>query len=165
MRTLVFVLTLQCLQVLSIKEVFNSELLAKVRAGESFTVSASSTIKDKTAKNINFVWKITRQTTTKEFRHQSKDEIFNELVFSFSDRQYRSNWFTAMRTGWDKLVNELRATGPGPFMKKRTMDDKRFVGEVGLERWKEVIEYIQKLTEDEKMYFINRVAHAVEKID
>lgn len=155
----VLTFTLQCLfQAYAIKEVFNSDLLAKVRAGVTFTVA---TTKDKTATNINFVWKATVPSTTKEYHHQSKDEIFQELVFSFSDKNYRSNWFTAMRTGWDKLVEEMRNMGPLPFMKKRTMDDKRFVGAVGLERWKEVINYFKQMTEEEKMYFVNTVATAI----
>lgn len=162
---LVLSLCLRCLEVqvyAGMKEVFNSDLLAKARAGESFTVKSNVT-KDRTATNINFVWKATAPPSTKEFRYQSKDEIFQELVFSFSDKNFRLNWFQAMRTGWNHLVQELRATGPGPFMKKRTMDDKRFVGTIGLERWNEVIKYFREMNEEEKMYFVNNVAETIDK--
>uniref|UniRef100_A0A8D8RX97 Uncharacterized protein n=1 Tax=Cacopsylla melanoneura TaxID=428564 RepID=A0A8D8RX97_9HEMI len=166
---LLLLILIPCLQIVqvvtAIKEVFNSEILAKVRAGEEFTISTASTIKDKNARNINFVWKATRPATTKEYRHQSKEEIFDALVFSFSDKNFRSNWFSAMRRGWPALIQELQATGPEPFMKKRTMDDKWFVGDVGMERWKEVVKYLKDLTQEEKMYFIDKVASTIDKMD
>lgn len=161
-KVLHILLTFACTQtipILAVKEVFNSEHLAKVRAGESFTLS---TLRDITAKNIGFVWRVTQATSLKPHRHFTKDEIFKELVFSFSDQQFRSNWFTAMRTGWQNCLRELRVAGPGPFMKKHSMDDKLFVGKAGEERWKEVVDYLKAFTEDEKMNFISKVAENVE---
>lgn len=162
---LVLTFSLQWLQGLvyaGMKEVFNSELLAKVRAGEMFTVKNNIT-KDRTATNINLVWKATAPPTTKEYRYLSKAEILQELVFSFADKNFRCNWFQAMRLGWDSLVRELTATGPAPFMKKHTMDDKTFSGELGQERWKEVVKYFKEMNEEDKMYFVNKVAETMDE--
>lgn len=133
----------------------NTDMLRKVR--EQF----NETTRDKTARNINFAWRVsyTRTTTlpTKpsekttiaikdiEQNQEEYQKIFSQLTVTLKDPRYRIMWTDLVRKGYSHFISEVKNGGHEMFMKDNK--DRAFEGEEGKKFWNKIVGFLETMGE------------------
>lgn len=133
----------------------NTDMLAKVRA------QFNDTERDRTARNINFAWRVsfTRTTTipTKpaekttlaikdiEQNQVEYQKIFSALTVTLKDPRYRIMWTDLVRKGYPHFISEVKNGGHEMFMKDNK--DGAFEGEEGKKFWTKIVGFLETMGE------------------
>lgn len=128
----------------------NTDALAKVR--ESF----NDTTRDKTARNINFAWRVsyTRTSTqpTVKTTPSIKDieenqveyqRIFSQLTVTLKDPTYRKMWTDLVEKGYPHFIDEIKKGGHKIFLKDNK--DNVFEGPEGAQFWTKIVGFLETM--------------------
>lgn len=135
---------------------FNREMLEKVRE------QSNDTTRDKTARNINFAWRVSfTRTSTTTARAQDKttlaikdiennqaeyQKIFTQMTITLKDPHYRRMWTDLVKNkGYATFLAEVKNGGHKMFMKDNK--DGCFDGPDGTKFWDKIIGFLETMGE------------------
>uniref|UniRef100_A0A8D8TBL0 Uncharacterized protein n=1 Tax=Cacopsylla melanoneura TaxID=428564 RepID=A0A8D8TBL0_9HEMI len=132
---------------------FNTDLLEKVRA------QFNETTRDKTARNINFAWRVSYTRTSTLPTHPAEkttlaikdieqnqveyQKIFTALTVTLKDQRYRIMWTELVKKGYPHFINEVKSGGHKVFMKDNK--DGAFEGEDGQKFWTKIVGFLETM--------------------
>uniref|UniRef100_A0A8D8V8F8 Uncharacterized protein n=1 Tax=Cacopsylla melanoneura TaxID=428564 RepID=A0A8D8V8F8_9HEMI len=116
--------------------------------------------RDRTAKNVNFAWKMTVQSTsptTQDPKYTSTldpemqkknneiyDKLFAQLAYTLRDKEYLNRWLTEMDKGYHIFLYEIQKQDKYKWF-KRFDDDQFFEGDDGDSLFQFAVNYLRTL--------------------
>ncbi|KAI5734073.1 hypothetical protein M8J77_002136 [Diaphorina citri] len=118
------------------------------------------TARDKTAKNVNFAWKMTVRTTLpttmdpaltstldpemNKKNNEIYDRLFAQLAYTLRDKTYLDRWLTEMDKGYHIFLYEIQKQDRSKFFRKFYGKD-LFDGDDGTKYWMAAMELLRSL--------------------